>query len=179
MTTLVGRLCGASPAEAATYPSVLDGGYLLAITRHDHRAHRLAPEGVGGCADRDLGHGRVAGQRLFDFPSRDILAAPNDDVLHPVGHDEIAVFIEAGQVAGAEPGAIDECVGVRLPVLVSEELFGPAGDDLTFLTGTTSRPSSSSRRTSLPGVTWPSVLRRLSGGSAGPPELMAGCSVEP
>jgi hypothetical protein len=67
----------------------------------------------------------MSDQRLFDLTSRDVLPAPDDDVLDPVGYDEVAVLVVAGQVPGAEPGAVDEGVGVGLGVLVPEKLLGP------------------------------------------------------
>jgi len=77
----------------------------------------------------------MAGQHLLHFAGRDVLPAPDDDVLDSIGDHEVAVLVETGQIAGAEPGGMDERVGVGRRVLVTEELLGSAGHDLALLAG--------------------------------------------
>ena len=63
----------------------------------------LAEAGVGSRHDRDFGNLGERGDRRFDLGRRDVLAAPNDDVVHAVGDGEEAVGIEHAHVAGAIP----------------------------------------------------------------------------
>ena len=77
---------------------------------HD-RARVLAEPLVGRGDHRDLGDLRERGDRLLDLGRRDVLAAADDHVLHPVGDREEAVGVEHAHVAGAVPAVGVERVG--------------------------------------------------------------------
>ena len=135
-TTRVGCLCAPSPADAAISSSSSDRRSRRSVTEHDDCAHRLAPHRVRRGAHGHLRDGGMAGHCLLHLARRDVLPAPDDDVLHPVGHDEVAVFVETAQVSAAEPGLVDERAVVGRRVLVAEELLGAPGHDLALLAGT-------------------------------------------
>ena len=82
-------------------------------TTHDG-ADLLAESLVGHADDRGLGHVGVLVERGFDLGRVDVLAAADDDVLQPVDDVEVAVGVEAAEVAGVEPA-----VGERLGRLAS------------------------------------------------------------
>src|SRR5690606_15529633 len=67
---------------------------------------------------------RMAGQRLFDHRRVDIMAAANDQILGAAGDEEIAVLVDAPQVAGAQEPAFGE----KIPVLVILGIGRPLKD---------------------------------------------------
>ena len=76
-----------------------------AVGGHHEGHHRLAPLRVG---PSDHGHGPDAGvvqQRLFDLPGVDVHAPADDQVLGPVAQGEVAVVVEAADVAGVQPAS--------------------------------------------------------------------------
>ncbi len=179
-TTLVGTLCAASPAEDARRAELLDRRGSVALSRHHHGAHRLPPRLVGRGAHRHFGDRTVTGQHLFDLAGRDVLSAPDDDVLRPVCHHEVPVLVEAGQVTGAEPRGLDERFGVGRRVLVAEELLRAPGHDLPLLArrhvAAVVIEQSDLVARGHPPVGAAAACRA---GRPDPPELMAGCSVDP
>src|SRR3989442_1135490 len=90
--------------------SMRSAGWGGAVPRHDEGADALAIDVVGRSAHRNFLHGRVRRQHVLDLAGGNVLAAADDDVLHAVGHDEVAVVVEAAEVPGAEPRAVDERV---------------------------------------------------------------------
>ena len=64
-------------------------------------------------------------EQRFDLLRGDVLAAADDDVLEPVDDRQI-LAVEHGEIAGAEPTAVDERVGVELRVEVTDEHLGAA-----------------------------------------------------
>src|SRR5712691_9531308 len=84
--------------------------HVHAHLRDDDGFDRLAPPVVRHADDRDVGDGRMVGQRILDLGRVDVLAARDDHVLHPVGEEEIAVLVEKAGVARPEPP-----VGVERP----------------------------------------------------------------
>jgi hypothetical protein len=74
-----------------------------AVGGHHERHHRLTPLGVGPADDRHLPHAGVAQQRLFDLAGVDVHPAADDQVLRPVAQREVAVDVEAADVAGVQP----------------------------------------------------------------------------
>ena len=101
----------------------------------NERAHDLAERVVGGRAHRHLVDERVLGEHVFDFAGGDVLAAADDDVLHAIGDREEPVRVEAALVAGAEPRAVDERLGIERRVAVADELAWSARQDLALLAG--------------------------------------------
>src|SRR6516225_9472392 len=74
-----------------------------ASTRHDERDRRFLPARIG-----DADHGAFTDLRTFedhplDLRRVDVLAARDDEVLLAVAHEEIAVGIDAADIAGEEP----------------------------------------------------------------------------
>src|SRR5262249_59047779 len=69
----------------------------------------LAPALVGDADDRDLGDRRVLAEDLLDLERRDLLAAALQDVDGGAAEQtDVAVGIERGDVAGAEPAVVGE-----------------------------------------------------------------------
>ena len=77
------------------------------------KAHPCSPKSlVGRRHHGDLRHARHVGEQLLDLGGAHVLAAPDDDVLHPVGDGEVALGVEHADVAGPEPPVrVDRRVG--------------------------------------------------------------------
>ena len=67
---------------------------------------------------------RQTDQLLLDLLGADVLAAPDDDVGHPVGDGEVAVVVQHADVAGAVPARLVEGAGGELRVGVAKEQVG-------------------------------------------------------
>ena len=76
---------------------------------HDDGAHPLAHRPFVEPDDRDLGDGRVLVQHGFDLDAVHVLAAADDDVLHPVDDVDEAVVVDVADVAGVEPAVAERC----------------------------------------------------------------------
>ena len=129
-------------------------------------ATRSSPSTSWGDADhRHLGHARMGGDHVLHVDGVDVVPAPDDHVLGPPADVEVAVLVEPADVAGPQP-AVDPgrrrwppgrrgtrgggrgCAARCWP-------YSPAG---------TSRPSSSTQRTSAGGTglpTEPGTAHRL------------------
>src|SRR5438445_380929 len=84
-TKVFGPLLAGEAGVAKMSLDLVEGGGRAAGAEPDHRAGVLA-EPVIRCGDHgDLGDRRQAGQQLLDFGRADVLPAPNDDVLPPIG----------------------------------------------------------------------------------------------
>ena len=77
-------------------------GFHAGVQRHERRRH-LAPALVGHAHHGHLAHRRVGAQRGLDLDRRDVLAAGHDEVLPAVDDRHVAVGVDDGEVAGAEP----------------------------------------------------------------------------
>ena len=139
----------------------------------------LAQALVGCGHDSHLGHALHVGQELLDLGGADVLAAPDDDVLHPVGDGEVAVGIDDPDVTGVEPTALFDRLGGQGGVGVAGETVGTAGQDLARLadadvmTVLVDRPDLDTLERPAVGVD--ALLR---GASCSDP-VIDGCSVQP
>ena len=76
-------------------------------------AHTFSPITGSGMRDaRGLGDVGMRDEQRLDLLGRDVLAAADDDVLQPVDDREVLAVVHR-EVAGAEPAAVDERVGVE------------------------------------------------------------------
>src|SRR5581483_1898346 len=86
----------------------------------------LADDGIGAAHHDGGGHPPVVEQHRFDLGRVELLAAPVDDVVGPAGQVQVAVGVEAADVAGRQPaagpagGAGDETVVGGRPVAVDD-----------------------------------------------------------
>ena len=99
-----------------------------------HEAHEgarhLAPALVGDADHGGLAHGRVELERLLDLDRRDVLAAGHDEVLGAVDDGEVAVGVDHGEVAGAQPAAAQHLGGRLGRVEVADHHVVAPGADL-------------------------------------------------
>ena len=93
----------------------------------------LAQALVGSGHHRDLGHALHVGQQLLDLGGAHVLAAPDDDVLQPVGDGQVAVGVDDADVAGVEPAVLVDRLGRERGVGVAGEAVGATGEDLARL----------------------------------------------
>ena len=95
--------------------------------QHHERLGRLAAILVRHADHRDLGHRRVAVDRLLDRARVHVVAAAQDEVLDAVDDREVAVPVHHADVAGAKPPVRGER-GRRLlrPVPVAQHHLRPA-----------------------------------------------------
>src|SRR5581483_5062915 len=95
---------------------------LLQLGDRDRRARLALHDGgdllaehvVGDAEHGDVHHRGVLEERRFHLGGVDVLAAADDHVLGAVRDVDEALVVEAGDVAGAQPTAVDERVGRRL-----------------------------------------------------------------
>src|ERR1700749_3412924 len=106
-----------------------------AVGRDDERAAALAEQGVGHGYHGDPLDGWVPHQQLFDLGGVDLLAAPGDQVLDPVGQRVVTVLQLDHDVAGAVETVGGEYLGVPLgrPVVAADRV-GAAAAQLPRLT---------------------------------------------
>src|SRR5580700_12089765 len=112
---------------------LLGGGGGTRFERH-RGADLLAQGGVrqadhGGLRDRGM-----LVEHLLDLSRVDVVAAADDQVLFPVHDVEVAVGVDAGQVAAVEPAVADRLGGGLGAVPVALHHVRPADDDLAHLT---------------------------------------------
>ena len=108
------------------------------VTRHreaHHRARVLAQPVVGRGDDRDLRDLREQRDRFLDLRGREVLAAADDHVLHPIGDGEETVAIEHAHVAAAVPAVGVERLGRERGVGVADAELGPTRPDLARRSG--------------------------------------------
>ena len=74
----------------------------MALLRFDDQEGALAPFGIGLADDRDQAHAGQAPDDGFDLGRVDPLAARFDQILGPAGDRQIAIIVDAGEVAGVE-----------------------------------------------------------------------------
>ena len=71
---------------------------------HAHEAgDDLAPSVVRQADHGDLRHIGVLQQRVLDFGREQVLAAPDNHLLHPPGNAQIALPVERAEVARMQP----------------------------------------------------------------------------
>ena len=95
-----------------------------AVARGDHRDDALAVVGVRQADHRDVGDVGVRGQGALDFDRVDVVAACDDHVLEPVDQGQVAIRVDAGQVAGVQPAAPEGLGGLGglVPVTLHHRL---------------------------------------------------------
>ena len=74
---------------------------------HDERHHGLAPLLVRDADHRDLGHGGMREDAVFDLDRRHVLAARDDHVLLAVRDREVVLVVDRAAVAGVEPAVVN------------------------------------------------------------------------
>ena len=94
----------------------LSGRHGGAVTEHDGGGDVLAQPVVRDRERRRLDDVRVLEQRDVDLARRHLLTTAVDQLLEPPGDGEVAVFVEAPLIAGAEP-SVDERRLVRSGVV--------------------------------------------------------------
>ena len=99
-------------------------------TRLTNARGHLAPALVGDADHGGLAHGGVELERLLHLHRRDVLAAGHDEVLGAVDDGEVAVGVDHGEVAGAQPAAAQHLVGRLGRVEVADHHVVAAGADL-------------------------------------------------
>ena len=72
---------------------------------------------MGNADDGGIHHRRVIVKRVFDFGRIDVFAAANDDVLGAIDDIAITLRIEPGEIAGADPAALDKRRGGGIGVV--------------------------------------------------------------
>ena len=82
--------------------------------------------------------GRMLIGRLFDDCGIDIVAAANDQILHPAGDPQIAVRIDAAEIAGPEPAVGRERAGTVIEVAIDDDIA--ASDQLPNFVGRANPP---------------------------------------
>ncbi len=84
-------------------PAVLQDfglGRRLPRAQGDQRLGRLAPSVVGDRNHSALKDGRMVVEDALDFRAGDVLAAAQDHVFDAVDDQDVALFVDRGQVAG-------------------------------------------------------------------------------
>mmetsp|Transcript_21532 Transcript_21532/g.83661 ORF Transcript_21532/g.83661 Transcript_21532/m.83661 type:complete len:584 (+) Transcript_21532:5464-7215(+) len=129
---LVGRHVGAAPVAQLGL-----GQALMPGTPHHDGLDGLAAVGIGCRDDAGLGDAGVGVHQVLDLARPDLEAARVDHALEPVGHEEIAIGIDAADVAGAEEAfalKLDEGGFGRIrPAPVTVKHHGPMHDDFARL----------------------------------------------
>ena len=91
------------------------------------------PVPLVGHADRgDLDDVGMRRAEVLDLLRGDVLAAPDDEVLEPVGDRQVPVDVEAADVARAEPPARQEHLRIERRIGVADEQLRSARDDLAL-----------------------------------------------
>ena len=102
------------------------GRHGFARARHDEGHHLLAPFGVELADNGALEHGRVAQQHLLNLARIDVHAARDDHVLRAILERQEAIFIEAADIAGVEPAALEGGrVGLGVLPVAGHDDFAP------------------------------------------------------
>src|SRR6266851_3780053 len=94
----------------------------VARLRYDKGAAAFAQAGVGITDNRDRGDGRMLVEKIFDLHYRNVLAAPDQNVLHPTRDANVAFVIHAGEIARVEPALRIERFQLWLLVITCEHL---------------------------------------------------------
>src|SRR4029453_15910993 len=93
-------------------------------------ADLLAELGMGDPDDRALAHRRVLVEHLLELPRVDVVAAANDQLLLAVDDEEVAVLVDAPDVAGPKPaiGGQDLSGGLRSAPVARHHVVAADGD---------------------------------------------------
>src|ERR671910_3573301 len=105
------------------------GGEIERRRCHDERADTFTEARVGLADDGGLANVWMRLEDAFHLGGGDVLAGPDDDVLHAADDREPAVGVDGGEVAGAEPALPDGGAG-RLGVRVAHEQLRAAQPQL-------------------------------------------------
>ena len=100
-STLLGALVAGEVVGA-----VVDHRVLVELDprlEHDVGLHRLTGVGMGHADHGDLGDAGMRGDHVLDLGRVDVEARHDDQVLGPVDEVEVAVVVDGGDVAGAQP----------------------------------------------------------------------------
>src|SRR5690606_13279529 len=103
--------------------------------RDDDRAAALAETFVGDADDRDGGDRRMVLELLLDLSDADVLAAADHNVLDPAGDLEVAILVQAPQIAEPVPLAVEGAARQLGITHVANENVRALGDDLALLAG--------------------------------------------
>jgi hypothetical protein len=95
--------------------------------------HGLAPALVRDAEDGHLVHAGMPREHRLDLDGVHVLAAGDDHVLGAVDHEEVAVLVLTGEVAGAVPAVHQGGRGRVRPVPVAEHHVRPADPELADL----------------------------------------------
>ena len=102
MWTSRGYLFAASRSWVKAISS--SGGHRGAVGERHERDHLLAERGrPAGRPPPAIATAGCSQQHVLDVARVDVVAAPDDQVLHPVDDGEVSVGVEAADVAGVEP----------------------------------------------------------------------------
>src|SRR5690606_124165 len=101
----------------------------------DHGASHLAPGVVRDADDRALQHAGMGEDRVLHLGGVDVLAAGDDHVLGAVDDVGVAVLVDAGHVAAAEPAVGERRGGIAGAPPVAAHDVGAPDHDLPGLAG--------------------------------------------
>ena len=122
------------PAIRSLHHTMISSGVRsLPGLQHDDRLHLLAVRLVRHADDRDLGDGLVGHQHFFQLARVDIESAADDHVLQPVDDVEVALLVQAADVARVEPPVADRFSRRFGPLVVALHDVVAADDDLAAL----------------------------------------------
>src|SRR5262249_14942733 len=99
------------------------------------RAPRLDPVRMRYADYRHLRHLWQFVNHFFDLAARHILTASLDHVLLAIDHEDVAVGINGGEIAGMEPAALEGGLGSLVIVKIAEHQVRRPVHDFTDLTG--------------------------------------------
>ena len=105
--------------------------------KRDDRLHRLAPALVGHADDRGLGDRGMREEHVLDDAGIHVLAAGDDHVLDAVLDEQVAVVIDAPDVAGVQPSVGERLRGLVRALPIAAHQLRAAREDLA---GFSSRP---------------------------------------
>jgi hypothetical protein len=113
----------------------LVGGDLCSRAQRYERDDILAEPLVGTPHHPGLGHGRMGDHDLLDVPGKDVEPAPQDQVLLPVHHVQVAVVVQVADVPGVQPAVDQHRRGGAGGVPVAAHYAGRPHADLAILAG--------------------------------------------
>src|SRR6516165_3111047 len=82
----------------------------------NYRDHRLDPVGMRYADYRNLRHLRQSIDHFFDLATCHVLTAGLNHVLLAVDHEDVAVFVDGGEIARMKPVAVER--GLRTLVVM-------------------------------------------------------------
>jgi hypothetical protein len=95
-----------------------------AASRTTTRDDRLAPGRVGLADHDDVGDRRVEAQNLLDLRGVHVLATGDDHVSEPARDVEVAVGVEAAEIAGSKPPVVEQLLRGERHAVVARAVLG-------------------------------------------------------